>query len=131
MTRKRVNNKGSISYTSNVGKDIIRWQIREYEEDIAWIKNFDEITDHKYSDMVGYYVAFRKIKLYYLNMGELEKNRLVSNMNGKMYENALCRKVNKIYTRMVRKRYQDDECGFVRVSRKWMEKELGRVTEKH
>ncbi len=130
MTRKRVNNKGSISYTSNVGKDIIRWQIKEYEEDIAWIRNFDEITDHKYSDMVGYYIAFREIKLYYLNRGELEKNRLVSNMNGKMHENALCRKANKIYTRMVRNRYQDDEYGFVKVSRRWMERELRKVAGK-
>lgn len=130
MTRKRVNNKGSISYTSNVGQDIIRWQIKEYEEDIAWIINFDEITNHNYSDMVNYYITFRKIKLYYLQKNELEKNRLVSNLNGKMYENKLLRKINKIYAQMVRNRYQDDECGFVKVSSKWMEKEWNRLQKK-
>ena len=130
MTRKRVNNQGSISFTSNVGQDIIDWQMKEYEEDISWIRYYDKLTKQKYHDMVRYYIAFREIKLYYLHKGQLQENRWVSNMNGKMYPNALMRKINQFYVKTIRMKYRNNESDFVKVSSRWMEREWERLQKK-
>ena len=130
MATKRVNNQGSVSYTSNQGRNIIKWQIREYEEDIEWINNFDNLTQQRYHKMVAYYIAFRKIKLYYLYKGQLDENRWVSNLNGKMFRKGFARRINQIYVNRICSKYCNDTEKYIEISSNWMEKEWKRLQKK-
>lgn len=126
MAVKRVNNEGSFSRKSNVEADI-KQQIGIFESDILWMKEFQKISGKKYESLVSFFITYRKIKLYYLKRNELEKNRLVSNANGKMYTNELCRKINRLYVKLMRVKYHDRECEFVKQKAKWMEREWNRL----
>lgn len=130
MATKRMNNEGSLSRKANLEKDVCRQQIAMFEEDIRWIDTFDALSGGRYPDLVAYHKAFRRIKLYYLQRGELALNKYVSNANGKMYSHELCRKANRMYIRLQRKLCRDKESVFVKRSRKWMEKEWNRLQKK-
>lgn len=130
MAVKRVNNAGSLSHQANLEKDIREKQIAMFEEDIEWIGRFDRISGGAYEDLVEFYRLFRKIKLHYLYQGQVEYNKLVSNANGKMYPHEFGRKVNRMYMRLQRKMCKDNECVFVKRSRKWMEREWKKLQTK-
>lgn len=123
MAVKRVNNVGSLSRKSNIESDVCQQQIEMFEADISWIEAFNQLSNWKYPDLVGYYKFFREIKLFYLRNGELALNKWVSNGNGKMYKRELFRKINRLYVKIIRKACFNSESKFVRISRRWMEKE--------
>lgn len=127
MAVKRVNNIGSLSYEANLEENICQQQINMFEDDIRWIALFDKMSGGKYEDLTEYYKLFRMIKLHYLYQGDVKKNKYVSNGNGKMYLSEMKRKINRMYIRAVRKFYKENERGFVKRSRKWMEKEWNRL----
>lgn len=127
MATKRVNNAGSLSHQANLEKNICREQTEMFEEDIRWIESFDRLSRGEYEDLTAFYKLFRKIKLHYLYQGKLEENKYVSNANGRMYTHEFGRKINRMYTRLVRRICHDDECEFVRRSKQWMEKEWKRL----
>lgn len=127
MAVKRVNNVGSLSHESNLEHDICQQQINMFEEDIRWIKQFDMLSGKKYEDLIEYYKLFRMIKLHYLYQGRVDKNKCVSNGNGKMYLSESSRRVNRIYTKFIRAFYKNNERSFAKCARKWMEKEWKRL----
>lgn len=126
MGMKRVNNEGSVSRKSNI-ESSSKWQIGVFESDLHWIQEFRKIAEGKYEDLIKYYIAYRQIRMYYLKRNELKENKLVSNVNGKMYTNELRRKLNRLYIRLMRKMYHDNECKFVKQKAEWMEKEWNRL----
>lgn len=126
MATKRVNNIGSLSYHANL--DIIcQEQIKVFEADIRWIRLFGEMSGEGYNDLIEYYTLFRMIRLYYLYKGDVKKNKYVSNGNGKMYLSEVKRKINQNYIKIIKRFYKEDECRFVKHSRRWMEKEWKRL----
>lgn len=127
MAVKRVNNVGSLSHESNLEKNICQQQINMFEEDIRWIEQFDVLSGKKYEDLIEYYKLFRTIKLYYLYQGSVEKNKCVSNGNGKMYLSESSRRINRTYIKLIRGFYKDNERSFAKCARKWMEKEWKRL----
>lgn len=126
MAVKRMNNEGSFSQKSNIEKNI-RQQIGIFESDIEWIGEFQKISMNKYEYLVRFFTDYRKIKLFYLYRNELNQNKWVSNVNGRMYTKEFSRKINRLYVKCIRNLYGDRECKFVKQKAKWMEKEWKRL----
>lgn len=126
MAVKSVNNEGSYSRKYSIDIDE-KWEVGIFESDLRWIHEFEQISGGNYEALINFFITYRKIKLHYLKRKELEKNRLVSNANGKMYTHELFRKINRLYIRFVRTLYRNNECEFVRQKAKWMKKEWDRL----
>lgn len=127
MANKRVNNAGSYSYQTNIEKDICDQKIRQYEADLRWIKEFDKLSQGKYANLMQYYNAYRNVKMYYLRKGNSQYCKWVSDANGKMYRREICRKINRAYAKLIKAVYGNEECRFIPVAGKWMEKEWQRI----
>lgn len=126
MAVKRVNNAGSYS-RKYVLEMNAKWQMGIFEKDLRWIEEFRKMADGKFDSLIQYFITYRKIRMYYLERNELEENSLVSNVNGKMYKSAFLRKWNRLYIRMVKALYRNNETAFVRQKATWMMREQRRL----